>query len=91
MVADRYILVKVREPQASFPGKPVVVNGTMVLPHTNFAKIRKAIHEKSQEQFISVADICSHSAYMTDDETQQLEDIFNRVMARCKPNKKGNK
>lgn len=90
-MTDRYILVKVREPNAAFPGKAVVVNGTVIMPHTNFAKIRKAIHEKSEEQFISVADICSHSMFMTDAETQQLEDIFNRVMARCKPNKKGNK
>ena len=89
MVADRYILVKVRDASATFPEKPVVFEDGLVYPESNFAKIRKAIHAKSKEQFISVADICSHSVYMTENETQQLENIFNQVMARAKAYRKG--
>lgn len=84
---DQYIIVKVRDAKECFPEKPVVHNGICIMPDSNVAKIRKAIHRTAEEQFISAADMVSHSIFMGRDETETINRIFNDAMTRAKKSK----
>ena len=81
---EQYIIVKVRDAKACFPEKTIVHNGTVIIPHSNLAKVRRAIHDVCEEQFISAADIVSHSIFMTKEETETINRIFNDAMGRAK-------
>lgn len=83
---EKYIIVKVRDSDSCFPEKPVFHNGTIVWPHSNLAKIRKAIHSTSKEQFISAADMVTHTAYMSKEDSETIAEIFNRNLERAKRN-----
>ncbi len=83
-MTDKYILVKVRDATSEMPPNVIVERGQVFLPTSNLAKVRKAIHKVSEEQFISVADMVTHSAFMTDHETEQVTRIFETAMARVK-------
>lgn len=82
---EQYIIVKVRDAKACIPDKPVIYNGSIeVWPHSNLAKIRRAIHDTAEEQFISVADLVTHTVFMTKEESDTVSRIFNQAMARAK-------
>lgn len=83
---DKYIIVKVRDADAEFPSQPYkdLTTGKWVIPSTNVGKIRKAIHTVAREQFISEADMVTHTAFMTPSESDMVARIFETAMARAK-------
>jgi hypothetical protein len=85
---EQYIIVKVKDSKAEFPSKPYrdPSTGRWFLPDTNLAKVRKAIHEASKEQFIGLADMVTHTPYMSKEDSETIAEIFNRNMERAKRN-----
>lgn len=83
---EKYIIVKVRDADAEYPSKPYkdLVTGKWHIPLTNLGKVRKAIHTVCTEQFISAADMVTHTQYMTQAESEQVARIFNTAMERAK-------
>lgn len=83
---EKYIIVKVRDADAEFPSSPYkdLVTGKWCIPSTNMGKIRKAIHDAAEEQFISEADIVTHNRFMTARESADIARIFETAMARAK-------
>ena len=83
---EKYIIVKVRDANAEFPSKPYAdpATGNWHIPTTNLGKIRKAIHAVCEQQFISAADMVTHTRFMTREETETVARIFNRAMERAK-------
>lgn len=83
---EKYIIVKVRDADAEFPSQPYkdLVTGKWRIPSTNVGKIRKAIHAASEEQFISCADMVTHTRFMTAQESAEVARIFETALARAK-------
>lgn len=83
---EKYIIVKVRDADAEFPSSPYkdLVTGKWRIPATNVGKIRKAIHDAAKEQFISEADMVTHTRIMTAKESADVAMIFEQAMARAK-------
>jgi len=81
---EQYIIVKVRDAKASFPEKAVAANGQLIWPHSNVAKIRRAIHATAVEQFISISEVLTHTPWLTQEETEAVDRIFNDAMNRAK-------
>ena len=82
---EQYIIVKVREPKLQWP--PYVYrdeNGQYQMPTSNLARVRKAIHGVSKSDFVNLADIVSHTPWMTQEETDTIARIFDTAMARAK-------
>lgn len=52
--------------------------------NTNLGKMRKAIHLASAENDISVADMVTHTRFMTSDESRRVTEIFETAMNRGK-------
>lgn len=74
-MTDKYVLVKVRDADSKMnPGSA----------NTNLGKIRKAIHEKAKDNDISIADMVTHTRFMTADESERVTSIFETAMNRCK-------
>lgn len=70
-MTDKYILVKVRDAERGGY-------------NTNMGKMRKAIHLASDEHDISVADMVTHTRFMTADESRQVTEVFETAMDRGK-------
>ena len=83
---EKYIIVRVRDAEDEFPSQPYkdLETGKWVIPNTNVGKIRRAIHATSKEQFISAADMITHTRFMTAQESAEVARIFETAMARAK-------
>lgn len=78
-MTDKYIVVKVRDADARLtPGSA----------NTNLGSIRKAIHERAEARGNSIADMVTHTGFMTEEESADIARIFEGAMNRAKHNHK---
>lgn len=68
---EQYILVKVRDSDGGGY-------------NSNMGIIRRAIHEKAKNNDISVADMVTHTRFMTADESDRVTEVFETAMNRAK-------
>ena len=83
-MTEKYIIVKVRDADREIPTRAVAERGKVVIPSTSVGHLRKAIHAKAAEQFISEADIVTHTQYMSQEDSDTVARIFERAMKRAK-------
>lgn len=74
-MTDKYILVKVRAADERMTPRSA---------NTNLGEIRKAMHEMAEDHGISMADMVTHTRFMTADETRRVTEIFETAMDRTK-------
>lgn len=70
-MSDAHILVRIRDAEKK-------------TAHSNIAKVRRALHEVSREESISLADLVVPSFLVTPDEAEQLERMFDTILDRAK-------
>lgn len=83
-MTTKYILVRVQEAEAEFPPNVVVERGKVVMPTTPIGYVRKAIHNVAKTHFLGVADMVTHTRFMTKEESAAVARIFETAMARGK-------
>jgi hypothetical protein len=83
-MTEKYIIVKVRDADSAMPPSPVVVGGRVVLPTTPVSHIRRAIHKVTEDQFLSAADMVTHTRFMTREESDTVARVFEKAMRRAK-------
>jgi hypothetical protein len=83
-MTDKYILVKVRDATSEMPPNVVVARGKVIMPTTPIAHVRKAIHKVAEDQFLSIADMVTHTRFMTQEESDTVARVFEKAMKRAK-------
>ena len=82
---EQYIIVKVRDSQVEWPPYPYRgEDGKYHTPSSNLGKVRKAIHKVSKDEHISLADMVTHTMFMTQAESDKVKEIFETAMSRGK-------
>lgn len=74
-MTDKYIVVKVRDADERMAAGSYI---------TNLGAMRKALHERSEERGNSIADMVTHTRFMTEEESADITRIFETAMSRNK-------